>query len=428
MTQCEQKWHIRSTCRSCNGPNLIDVIDLGATPLANSYLNEDQLASERSYPLKLAYCRDCTLLQMPVTIDAELLFSEYSYLTGANEPMISHFESYARNAIRPFIHDRSDRVMDIGGNDGVLLKFVKQFCSVLNVEPAKNLRHLSESNEIEFYNAFFSSAAAEALLHQYGHPAVVTANNVFAHVDNLSDVFSGVATLVGASGVFICECHWVKNMLDIDCFDQIYHEHLCFYSLKSLNRVIEAAGLSTFRAEVVDTQGQSLRVFASRSRKPEASVSDLLKQESIFGLDSVEPYLEFSGRVNRKRDDVITLLKSLKSAGNTIVGYGAPAKGNTLLNYYNLGPSTIEYLVDSTPLKQGRYAPGTHLKIVSPLRLHEIPPDYVLVLAWNYTDAIIEKEKDLIQRGVKFILMFPELQVVESLSEYNAMKSRKANG
>jgi hypothetical protein len=242
--------------------------------------------------------------------------------------------------------------------------------------------------------------------------SVVTANNVFAHVDNLRDVFSGASKLIGSDGVFIAEFHWVKNLIDIGCFDQVYHEHLCFYSLHVLRQLVEHSGLRLFRVEIVPTQGESLRIFAGRGRLVENSVERILEVEREFGLLDIETYKAFAERVYSHKLGVLRLFDELKSKAKKIAGYGASAKGNTLLNFYGLDSAYLAYLVDSTPFKQGLFSPGVHLKVFPPEHLREDVPDYLLLLAWNYKDAILEKEKDLRAEGVKFILTFPELAVI----------------
>jgi hypothetical protein len=283
---------------------------------------------------------------------------------------------------------------------------------VLNVDPAANLQSISEEKGIEFYNAFFSSAAASDIIDKYGPASVVTANNVFAHVDNLRDMFSGASKLIGDTGVFIAEFHWVQNLINIGCFDQVYHEHLCFYSLHVLQQLIEHSGLSLFRVEIVPTQGESLRIFAGRGRPVESSVGLILEEEKKSGLLDIETYKAFAARVYSHKEEVLHLFNELKSKGKKIAGYGASAKGNTLLNFYGLDNTYLAYLVDSTPFKQGLFSPGMHLKVFPPEHLREDVPDYLLLLAWNYKDAILEKERDLRARGVKFILTFPELAVI----------------
>jgi hypothetical protein len=393
--------------------DIVEILDLGSTPPANAYLRQQDLDQpEQRFPLVLYFCRTCSLAQLLDVVDPRILFKNYHYVTGASPPSVAHFEAYAHEAVRPFIHSRQDLVIDIGGNDGVLLSYIKDEARVLNVDPADNLAPISEGRGVPFHTAFFTSEVATGLLAAHGPAAVVTANNVFAHTDPIRDVFAGVRKLIGDDGVFIFEVHWAKHLLEQGCFDQIYHEHLCFYSLHALNHLLHAVGLPIFDVEVVPTQGQSLRVYAARGRETRPSVAALLAEEQRAGLTTEDRYHQFAKVVQSNRLRVRELLRSLRSDGMTIAGYGAPAKGNTLLNYYGIGPETLEYLADSTPLKEGLYSPGMHIPIVRPERLRDAPTDYVLLLAWNFKDAILEREAELRRRGVRFIVTVPTLEVI----------------
>ena len=406
--------YIRKTmCRICEGIDLVKILDLGSTPPANAYLEEEDLDKpEQSFPLALYYCRTCSLAQLLDVVAPEVLFKDYHYVTGASSPMIGHFERYAREAVLPYISSPEDLVIDIGGNDGLLLSFVKDSARVLNVDPADNLATISESKGVPFYPAFFTSTVADDIFETYGQANVVVANNVFAHTDPLRDVFKGVAKLIGDDGTFVFEVHWQKHLLEEGAFDQIYHEHLCFHSLHALKHLVEWAGMTIFDVQVVPMQGQSLRVFVGRNRMPSKAVERILAEERTAGLTSEAVHHAFAKKIETNKKKLLELLASLKAAGKHIAGYGAPAKGNTLLNYYRIGPDTLDYLTDTTLQKQGLYSPGMHISIVSPERLLIDTPDYLLLLAWNYKDAILEKEKALRGKGVKFIITVPEVVVV----------------
>lgn len=402
-----------TTCRICGGGDLVKVLDLGSTPPANAYLEKEDLNKEEKYfPLALYFCRTCTLAQLLDVVNPEILFKNYHFLTGASAPSIEHFKCYASEVIKPIISSKDDLVIDIGGNDGVLLSFIKEYARVLNVDPADNLAPLSEEKGIPFYPAFFTSKIADDIISKHGSAKVVVANNVFAHTDPIRDVFIGISKLIGEDGTFIFEVHWVKHLVDGGAFDQIYHEHLCFYSLHAAKYLVEATGMNIFDVEVVPTQGQSLRIYVGKNRTEKNSVQKILAIEKESGLTGEKTFLEFGSKVSENKEKLQRILSNLKTEGKRIVGYGAPAKGNTLLNYYGIGPDTIEYLTDTTTLKQGLYSPGMHIPIVSPERLLVDSPDYVLLLAWNFKDLILEKEKELREKGVKFIVTVPEIVVV----------------
>ncbi|HEY4516840.1 MAG TPA: class I SAM-dependent methyltransferase [Candidatus Paceibacterota bacterium] len=403
----------KTTCRICEGTDLVKILDLGSTPLANAYLKREDLGKpEELFPLVLYFCRTCSLAQLLDVVDPELLFKDYHFLTTASSPSVAHFEKYAQEVILPLITSPEDLVIDIGGNDGVLLSFVKDHAHVLNVDPAENLAPISEDKGVPFYPAFFTSQTADDILAKYGVAKVVVANNVFAHTDPLRDVFRGVAKLIGESGIFVFEVHWAKNLLDQKCFDQMYHEHLCFHGLHALKHLTESAGMKIYDVEIMPMQGQSLRVYASAQRPPGPRVAEILQEEREAGLTDEATYHAFAKSVRANKEKVLALLKDLKAQGKKIVGYGAPAKGNTLLNYYGLGTGVLDYLTDTTSLKQGLYSPGMHIPIVHPDRLLTDTPDYILLLAWNFKDTILAKEQALRDRGVKFILVVGEVEVI----------------
>ena len=403
----------KTTCRVCEGTDLVQVLDLGKTPPANAYLKKEDLEKpEKTFPLVLYFCRTCSLAQLLDVVNPEILFRDYHFLTSASSPSVAHFKKYAEDVILPLVTSKNDLVIDIGGNDGTLLSFVKDTARVLNVDPADNLAPISEEKGVPFYPAFFTSQTADDIIAKYGQAKVVVANNVFAHTDPIRDIFKGVAKLIGDDGTFIFEVHWAKHLLDEVCFDQIYHEHLCFYSLHAAKYLVEATGMNIFDVEIVPAQGQSLRVYASKHRTPNERVAHILAEEEAQGMTGETVYYAFAGKVRANKDTVCTLLKELKAQGKKITGYGASAKGNTLLNYYGIGTETLDYLTDTTVPKQGLYSPGMHIPIVHPERLLEDTPDYILLLAWNFKDSILAKEQALRNRGVKFIITVPELQVL----------------
>jgi len=410
-----QEYIHKTSCRVCEGVDLVCVLDLGFTPPANAYLKKEDLEKpEKSFPLALYYCRTCSLAQLLDVVDPKILFKNYHFLTGASSPSIEHFRRYAEEALRPLISSKEELVIDIGGNDGVLLSFVKDDVRVLNVDPADNLAPLSEEKGVPFYPAFFTSQTADEIIAKYGEAKIVVANNVFAHTDPLRDVFKGVAKLIGKNGVFICEVHWQKHLIEEGAFDQIYHEHLCFHSLHSLKYLVEFAGMWVYDVQIVPTQGRSLRIFVTkdRDRIPTQNVERILVEEEESGLIGEAAHRSFTQSIEAEKQKLLGLLRGLKAAGKKIVGYGAPAKGNTLLNYYGIGPDVLDYLTDTTSLKQGLYSPGMHIPIVSPEKLLTDTPDYILLLAWNFKDAILEKEKNLRDRGVKFISIIPRVEII----------------
>lgn len=403
----------RNDCRICGSKNLVKILDLGETPLANGFLTKEELGKqEENYLLAVYFCKDCSLVQLLDVVNPKILFGKYHFMTSASKPSVEHFAKFGKELLDNFIKSKDDLVIDIGGNDGTLLENLKNYCRVLNIEPASNIAEISANNGIFTINDFFSSELAEKVLSKHGKASVISANNIIAHTDKVKDVFAGANLLLKDDGIFVFEAHWIKNLIGEGGFDQVYHEHLCYYSLHALKVLVETNGFFINDVKSVPMQGESLRVYAGKAKKSSANVDEFLKKEKEPGLTKVEAYLGFSDKVVKNAENVKKLLASLKRQRKKIVGYGASAKGNTLLNYFEIGNDILDYIVDTTPLKQGLYSPGTHIPVVHPDKLKEETPNYVFILAWNYANAILEKESDLRKRGVKFIIPVPEVKII----------------
>jgi len=405
--------HKKTTCRICDSKDLKQFLDLDRTPLANSLVDKKSLnKKEKTFPLSVYFCQNCSLVQVLDVVNPEILFSDYYFMTSASSPSVDHFKKYSAKILKNFIKSSKDLVVDIGGNDGTLLNELKNDCKVLNIEPAHNIAEVARKKGIETINKFFTKKLAKEIIKKYRHASVVTANNITAHTDTVKELFDGVKELLADNGIFIFETHWVRNLIGEGGFDQVYHEHLSYYSLHALKHLVESVGMSIFDVETVPIQGESMRVYVSKNRKPKASVANFLKREKSLGLNDFEVFSKFSKKVLDNRKKTLELLAKLKSENKKIVGYGAPAKGSTLLNFYGIGTDTINYVIDTTSIKQGLFMPGVHIPIFPPDKLYESKPDYILLLAWNYADAILKKERDLRNKGVKFIIPVPDVIVV----------------
>jgi ribonuclease HII len=403
----------RNTCRICNSGNLKKFLDLGKTPLANSLISKKNLSKkEKIFPLTVHFCQSCSLVQVTDIVNPEILFSDYYFMTSASSPSIDHFKKYSIKLLKDFIRSSNDLVVDIGGNDGTLLNEIKNDCKVLNIEPANNIAKVSRKKGINTINKFFSKKLVKEIIKKSGYAKVVTANNITAHTDTVRELFEGVRDLLDEDGVFIFETHWVRNLIGEGGFDQVYHEHLSYYSLHALTHLVNLVGLSIFDVETVPIQGESLRVYASKKHKPKPSVKQFLQREKKLGLNDFKSFSKFSKKVLDNKIKTLQILAKIKSQNKKIVGYGAPAKGSTLLNFYGIGKETIDYVIDTTSIKQGLFMPGVHIPIYPPEKLYKSKPDYILLLAWNYADAILKKEKDLIRHGVKFIIPVPNIKIV----------------
>lgn len=407
-----EKFKLRKNCYICERTDFIDILDLGEMPPANSFLVESEFENEDSFPLAVQLCKNCKSLQLRHLVAPELLFKNYHYATGASKPLVEHFYELADEIADKYIRSKSDLVIEIGSNDGVLLSRLKDKCRILGIDPADNMAKVAIESGVPTKVGFFDSEFSENVKKEEGKAKIIVANNVMAHIDNLRDVFTGVRNLLTEDGKFIFEVHWVGNLLTDGGFDQIYHEHLYYHSLNSLKILLDSLGMSINNVKLVPIHGQSLRVYAGHSKQSSIEVKKLLDREIEMGLTQEITYFNFSKKVESNKSNLVKLLKKIKKEGKKIVGYGAPAKGNTLLNYFQIGPETIDYITDTTPNKQGTFTPGSHIKVVSPEILKSDLPDYAILLSWNYADAILEKEKELRNRGVKFIIPVPEVRIV----------------
>ena len=406
----------KTTCRVCKSSDLVKILDLGEMPLANAFLKKEDLDKpETKFPLAVYFCKSCGLLQLLDVVNPEILFRHYYYLTSASKPLADHFIELGKNLADRFVKSKNDLVVEIGGNDAVLLDSIKNRCRVLNIEPAKNIAKISREKGVDTIDEFFSAKLAKEIFRKYGPVKVITTSNVIAHIDNLHDVFKGVKILIGDEGIFVFEVHWVGNLLGlagVGGFDQIYHEHLSYFSLSVLEKLINQFGLKIFDVKLILVYGQSLQVYVNKNYEVSESVNKFLEKEKNLGLDKMETYVNFAKSVEKNKSELKDLLLRLKEENKKIVGYGAAAKGNTLLNYFQIDNKILDFIVDDSLLKQGLYTPGTHIPIFSPDRLKENRPDYLLLLAWNYAESILKKEQKLRDAGVKFIIPVPKVKTV----------------
>jgi SAM-dependent methyltransferase len=401
-------------CRSCGSQELQSFLSLGRTPLANALLTEAQLDQpEETYPLELVFCSQCTLVQLTESISPEKLFRNYVYLSSFSETMLQHAQAIASALIGSKNLDAQSLVVEVASNDGYLLQYYQQKgVPVLGVEPATNIARVAEQRGIPTVCDFFSETLAERLKGDGFHADVIHANNVLAHVPDLNGFVRGLRQLLKRDGVVVVEVPYVYEMITHCEFDTVYHEHLSYFSLTALNELFTRNELAIQRIERLAIHGGTLRLYAGHAAEQDHSVTELLSDEQRRGLLDFEFYKGFGERVEWLRDELVSLLHALKERGSRIAAYGASAKGATLLNYCRLGREVLDYVVDRSTVKQGRYTPGTHLKIYAPEKLLEDVPDYVLLLTWNFAGEIYEQQVEYRKRGGRFIVPVPSVRVV----------------
>ncbi len=406
----------RTSCRVCGSRRLLLFLSLGQMPLANSFLaSKEEFEAELTFPLDVYFCEDCSLVQLLDVVAPEILFSHYVYLTGTSETMRAHFREYARTVTGLLGLGTRDLVVEIASNDGSLLKeFQAHGVQVLGVEPARNIAEQARSDGVPTLDEFFNADLADCLRERYGPAKAVVANNVLAHVDDPVDFLRGCARLLADGGLVVWEVPHLKELISRLEYDTIYHEHLSYYSATTLMRLAAEAGLRIVRAERVPVHGGSLRMYATRDAAGghAAEVVALAEEERREGLQDVGLYYRFAAAVADNRVALRAFLESRRVLGQTVAGYGAPAKGNTLLNYCGISTELLPFTVDRNPWKVGRYTPGMHIPVLPVPALFEGRPDYVLILAWNLATEIIGQLGEYAQCGGRFVIPIPEPKVI----------------
>ncbi len=404
-------------CRACGNTDSKKVLGLGKTPLANALVAADQLdVPEETFDLELVFCPGCTLVQITETVPAEKLFREYLYFSSFSDTMLQHARKIAEQMVGSKSLNGDSLAIEIASNDGYLLQYYKNSgVPVLGIEPALNIARVAqEEHGIPTLAEFFSEQTAARLADDGKQADVIHANNVLAHVSDLNGFVRGLALLLKDDGVAVIEVPYVKDLIDRCEFDTIYHEHLSYFSLTSLDNLFKRHGLKIHDVERIPIHGGSLRIFAGNGSASERmdSVNQLLESEDAWGVSKLGFYEGFARRVEELKRALRDFVSGLKKQDRKLAAYGAAAKGSTLLNYFELGRETFDFVVDRSTYKQGRYMPGVRLPIYSPERLLEAMPSHVLLLTWNFADEILEQQTEYRRRGGKFIIPIPELRVV----------------
>lgn len=409
----------RADCRLCGSTRNAPVLSLGNSPLANEFVPESRrgIPQER-FPLDIHLCQDCGHLQLLAVVDPDVLFRNYIYVSSTSPAFVDHFRRYAQELLTLTRMPRASQVVEIGSNDGVLLRFFQEAgMQVLGIDPARNIAQEATRRGIPTLPEFFTPDLAQDLRQQGWSASLVVANNVLAHADDLSSIVEGVRALLKPEGLFVFEVSYLADVVEKILFDTIYHEHLSYHSVKPLDLFFRRHEMEMVDALRVDSHGGSLRGFAQLKGGPftrQPRLEALIQMEERLGLYQASTYQGMFQNIQKRKGELKGLLSSFKREGKKVVGYGAPAKATTLLFHFGIGPEEIEVILDDSPLKQGLFSPGHHIRVVSSSFLYEAqpPPDYALILAWNFAGPIIQKHQTFLDRGGHFIVPLPTLKVV----------------
>jgi 2-polyprenyl-3-methyl-5-hydroxy-6-metoxy-1,4-benzoquinol methylase len=401
-------------CRSCGASGLHPILSFGDTPLANALVTPGETRQiDAMYPLDLVYCRACTLVQITEEVPPEVLFRDYVYLSSFSDTTVANARTIAHRLIDQRRLSADSLVVEIASNDGYLLQHYRdRGVPVLGIDPARNIAEVARRKGIETLDEFFTREFAQRLVDEGRKADIIHANNVMAHVPDTNGFVQGIATLLREDGVAVIEVPYVIEMIDRLEFDTIYHEHLCYFSLTSVDALFTRNGLRVVDVERLPIHGGSLRIFGALSGRPSDAVTRMLADERAWGVASVAAYDDFSRRVDALSESLRELLGKLKSEGKTIAAYGASAKGTTLLSYTHIGGETIDFVADRSTVKHGKLTPGTHIEIVPAEELLTRMPDYVLMLVWNFAEEILKQQQAYRGRGGKFIIPLPEVTIV----------------
>lgn len=410
----ENCWQ-KESCRLCYSKNLEMVLELPSTPPANEFLAVPR--AQEVYPLKVNLCRDCGHAQLSHVVNPEILFDDYLYVSGTSPVFKAHFEAYAINLKQRFLFDSTDFVCEIGSNDGTLLKNFKEF-RVLGVEPAKAIAARANQEGIPTLNSYFTLELSQEIAQKHGKARLIIANNVMAHIDELSEVMKAIKTLLADDGIFVMEVQYLGDLIGGGLFDMIYFEHLDYHAVAPLISFFDRLQLKLFDVEKVGTHGGSIRCFVCHQNDSEKISSQALKNilldESARNLNSSTSWNHLKNLINSSKKELMEIVAELKYDGKRIIAYGAPAKLTTLFYTFGLTKEFIEYVVDDSPLKIGRYTPGEHIPIHDSKIMYEDrnKPEFIIIAAWNFADSIINMHSKL--QGVTWITPLPKLSITKT--------------
>jgi SAM-dependent methyltransferase len=407
-----------SFCRFCEGRLDHTFVDLGMSPLCESFRTAEQLKEmEPFYPLHVYVCENCFLVQLPEHVSPENIFTEYAYFSSYSDSWLRHAKAYTDMIVERFKVGTQSQVIELASNDGYLLQyFVEKGIPVLGVEPAANVAQAATKKGIPTVVKFFGTTTAQELSAERGKVDLLLGNNVLAHVPDLNDFVAGMKILLKPSGIITMEFPHLMQLINENQFDTIYHEHFSYLSFATVEKVFAAHGLTIFDVEELSTHGGSLRIYASHSESSDQPTSwrvlDLKVREEAAGFMCLKTYLCFAKKVEETKRNLLSFLIKAKREGKSVAGYGAPGKGNTLLNYCGIRTDFIDYTVDRNPYKHGKYTPGTHIPIYSPEKISETKPDYIFILPWNLRNEIIQQLAYVREWGGQFVVPVPEVKIL----------------
>jgi len=404
-------------CRFCDNLLKHTLVDLGVSPLANAYISAEQTHQmEPFYPLRVYVCKHCYLVQLPVFQSSEKIFSDYAYFSSFSDSWLQHAEAYVNDMIDRFGYDTDSRVIEIASNDGYLLQyFKKKGIPVLGIEPARNVAQVAKKAGIQTLEKFFGCQTAKELVQEGKYADLLIGNNVLAHVPDVNDFVKGMKIILQPHGIITMEFPHLMRLMAENQFDTIYHEHFSYFSFTVVEKIFKQYGLTIFDVDELPTHGGSLRIYARHAEDDSKGIGEnvaaLREREAVEGFENLEFYLTFNQKVQSIKRSILDFMVRTQNEGKTIVGYGAPAKGNTLLNYCGIRTDFMAYTVDRSPHKQGYFLPGTHIPIHHPDKIKETQPDYVVILPWNIKDEIMRQMAYIRDWNGKFVTLIPEVRI-----------------
>jgi len=407
--------HRRNTCRGCDGSELDLFFSLAPTPIGDAYVTADKLkVAQPSYPIDLYMCGRCGLAQLTDVIDPDVLYGDYIYVTSSSTGLSEHFQGYADSVTNRCKLAPGSLVVDLGSNDGTLLRcFQKRGMTVVGVEPASHIAAHATSLGVPSISKYFTPSLAAEIVSRHGHARLITANNVFANIDDLMSWVRAVDILLSADGIFVFESYYLADLLENTVFDFIYHEHLSSFSVRPMQALFQRVGLKLIAIERVTTKGGSLRYFVQRGNGPlsdDGTVASMLAFEDRIGLYRKETFVVYAEKIQGLKAQALDFLVAAKRDGKSIAGFGASITCTTLIYHFDIG-NYIDYLVDDNPAKQDRFSPGIHLPVLPSSALGERKPDYVIILAWRFADIIIKKNHNYLENGGEFLIPLPEFKI-----------------